>query len=224
MCLRNAYVVFFKNGIRSGNILLIPFRIYRVEDKVFNLCALKEILIYLEWKFRNWTRAVYNIAGLHVEISRHEKFSFLYLNVISWGLLLNSVPKTYSILLNNRRHSKVSHNQRTNTAEFLRIPPSCGPRIFEACTRKVHKKSKNYASKRGPIEHLVIILQTPQGVCKKLNLTLQGGPQVAECPRVWLPLKNCCCSTEKAVWSPDDDVIRTHTVVSAARSVGVEAQ
>ena len=110
--------------------------------------------------------------------------SFLYLNVISWGLLLNSVPKIYSILLNNRRHLKVSHNQRINTAEFLRIPPSCGPRIFEACTGKVHKKSKNYASRRGPIEHLVIILQTPQGVCKKLNLTLQGGPQVAECPRV----------------------------------------
>ena len=128
---------------------------------------------------------MYNIAGLHVEISRHEKvLSFLYLNVISWGLLLNSVPKIYSILLNNRRHLKVSHNQRINTAEFLMIPPSCGPRIFEACTRKVHKKSKNYASSRGPIEHLVIILQTPQGVCKKLNLTLQGGPQVAECPRV----------------------------------------
>ena len=32
------------------------------------------------------------------------------------------------------------------------------------------------------------------------------------------------CSTEEAVWSPDDDVIRTHTVMSAARSVNVEAQ
>ena len=106
------------------------------------------------------TRAVYNIAGLHVEISRHEKIIiFLYLNVISWGrLLLNSVPKIYSILQNNRRHLKVSHNQRINTAEFLRIPPSCGPRIFEACTRKLHKKSKNYASSRGPIEHLAIHL------------------------------------------------------------------
>ena len=105
-------------------------------------------------------RAVYNIAGLHVEISRHEKIIiFLYLNVISWGrLLLNSVPKIYSILQNNRRHLKVSHNQRINTAEFLRIPPSCGPRIFEACTRKLHKKSKNYASSRGPIEHLAIHL------------------------------------------------------------------
>ena len=28
------------------------------------------------------------IAGLHVEISRHEKV--LYLNVFSWGLLLNN--------------------------------------------------------------------------------------------------------------------------------------
>ena len=36
-------------------------------------------------------------------------------------------------------------------------------------------------------------------------------------------LKNCC-STEEAVWSPDDDVIRTHAVMSAARSVDVEAQ
>ena len=103
---------------------------------------------------------MYNIAGLHVEISRHEKILiFLYLNVISWGrLLLNSVPKIYSILQNNRRHLKVSHNQRINTAEFLRIPPSCGPRIFEACTRKLHKKAKNYASSRGPIEHLAIHL------------------------------------------------------------------
>ena len=32
------------------------------------------------------------------------------------------------------------------------------------------------------------------------------------------------CSTEEAVWSPDDDIIRTHTVMSAARSVDVEAQ
>ena len=59
------------------------------------------------------------IAGLHVEISRHKKV--LYLNVFSWGLLLNNGEKKYSILLNNRRHLKVSHNQR-NTAEFLRIP------------------------------------------------------------------------------------------------------
>ena len=58
------------------------------------------------------------IAGLHVEISRHKKV--LYLNVFSWGLLLNNGEK-YSILLNNRRHFKVSHNQR-KTAEFLRIP------------------------------------------------------------------------------------------------------
>ena len=38
-----------------------------------------------------------------------------------------------------------------------------------------------------------------------------------------LQLKNCC-STEEAVWSPDDGVIRTHTVMSAVRSVDVEAQ
>ena len=90
--------------------------------------------------------------------------------------------KKYSILLNNRRHLKVSHNQRKqlNSSGY----PSCGPRIFESCTRKVHKKSKNYASRRGPIEHLVVFWQTPQGVCKKRNFTLQGGPQVAECLRV----------------------------------------
>ena len=77
---------------------------------------------------------------------------------------------------------KVSHNQRKqlNSSGY----PSCGPRIFESCTRKVQKKSKNYASRRGPIEHLVVFWQTPQGVCKKRNFTLQGGPQVAECPRV----------------------------------------
>ena len=43
VCLgNNGYLVFFKNDIRSGNILVIPFRIDRAEDKVFNLCALKE--------------------------------------------------------------------------------------------------------------------------------------------------------------------------------------
>ena len=90
--------------------------------------------------------------------------------------------KKYSIVLNNRRHLKVSHNQRKqlNSSGY----PSCGPRIFESCTRKVHKKSKNYASRRGPIEHLVVFWQTPQGVCKKRNFTLQGGLQVAEGPRV----------------------------------------
>ena len=30
----------------------------------------------------------------------------------------------------------------------------------------------------------MVFWQTPQGVCKKRNFTLQGGPQVAECPRV----------------------------------------
>ena len=34
--------ILFKNYIRSGNIFVIPFRIDRVENKVFNLCALKE--------------------------------------------------------------------------------------------------------------------------------------------------------------------------------------
>ena len=36
--------IFFKNDIWSGNIFFIPFRIDRkvVEDKVFNLCALKK--------------------------------------------------------------------------------------------------------------------------------------------------------------------------------------
>ena len=40
VCLgNNGYLVFFKNDIRSGNILLIPFRIDRVEDKVFIIYA-----------------------------------------------------------------------------------------------------------------------------------------------------------------------------------------
>ena len=43
-CLGNGYLVFFKNDIWSGIIFFIPFRIDRkvVEDKVFNLCALKK--------------------------------------------------------------------------------------------------------------------------------------------------------------------------------------
>ena len=105
--------------------------------------------------------------------------------------------KKYSILLNNRRHLKVSHNQRKqlNSSGY----PSCGPRIFESCTRKVHKKSKNYASRRGLIEHLVVFWQTPQGVCKKRNFTLQGGPQVAERPRVY-----CSSSSHQKSASADD--------------------
>ena len=135
---------------------------------------------------------MYNIAGLHVEISRHEKvLIFLYLNVISWGLLLNSVPKIYSILQNNRRHLKVSHNQRINTAEFLRIPPSCGPRIFEACTRKVHKKSKNYASSRGPIEHLVIHLADSTRYLQDDSARGSAGSRM-----------RCCCFSHSAHWLP----------------------
>ena len=58
------------------------------------------------------------IAGLHVGISRHKKV--LYLNVFSWGLLLNNGEKN-TVVLNNSRRLRISHHQR-NTAEFLRIP------------------------------------------------------------------------------------------------------
>ena len=44
----------------------------------------------------------------------------LYLNVFSWGLLLNN-GETNTVLLNNRRHLRISHKQR-NIAEFLRMP------------------------------------------------------------------------------------------------------
>ena len=44
----------------------------------------------------NWTRVIGLIlAGLHVEIFRHKKV--LYLNVFSWGLLLNNGEKNTEI-------------------------------------------------------------------------------------------------------------------------------
>ena len=138
-----------------------------------------------EWKFKLDACSVIGIiiAGLHVEILRHKKV--LYLNVFLWGLLLNNGEKN-TVVLNNRRHLRISHKQR-NTAEFIRIP----------CFRVVppgilHKESsqeiKKYARKRDPIDHLLSILLTlqgnPQGVCKKRNFTVQGCPQASECPRV----------------------------------------
>ena len=64
-----------------------------------------------------------SMAGLHVEIYKQHK-KVLYLNVFSWGLLLNNGEKN-TVVLNNRRHLlMISHKQR-NTAEFLRrIYPS----------------------------------------------------------------------------------------------------
>ena len=123
-----------------------------------------------------------SMAGLHVEIYKQHK-KVLYLNVFSWGLLLNNGEKN-TVVLNNRRHLlMISHKQR-NTAEFVRrIPflPGCRLAPLESCARKLHKKKYIYASKRDPIDHLASILQTlqghPQGVCKKRNFTLQGSPQ-----------------------------------------------
>ena len=46
----------------------------------------------------------------------------------------------------------------------------------------------------------------------------------SSCPGLCMLKLKKCYSTEEAVWSPDDDGIRTHTVMSAARNVDVEAQ
>ena len=59
------------------------------------------------------------IAGLHVEISRHKKV--LYLNVFSWGLLLNNGEKI-QYTTTEQSSSLKGLAQSKGTAEFLRVP------------------------------------------------------------------------------------------------------
>ena len=123
-----------------------------------------------------------SMVGLHVEIYKHKKV--LYLNVFSWGLLLNNNGEKNTVVLNNRRHLlMISHKQR-NTAEFLRrIPFLPGCRLAPPWNRAQGNstRKKNICKQARPIDHLASILQTlqghPQGVCKKRNFTLQGSPQ-----------------------------------------------
>ena len=138
-----------------------------------------------EWKFKLDACSVIGIiiAGFHVEIFRHKRV--LYLNVFSWGLLLNNGEKN-TVVLNNRRHLRISHKQR-NTAEFVRIPcfRVVPPRILHKESPQEIKKLCKEARPRRPSSEFLLTLQgNPQGVCKKRNFTVQGCPQASECPRV----------------------------------------
>ena len=87
-------------------------------------------------------------------LARHKQV--LYLNVFSWGLLLNNGEKN-TVVLNNRRHLlMISHKQR-NTAEFLRIP--CfrvdPPGIFhKESPQEIKKICKEARPHRLPSEYL----------------------------------------------------------------------
>ena len=82
----------------------------------------------------------------------------MYLNVPSCGLLVNNGEKN-AVVLGNRRNLLISHNKEIKLGSSQDSYP-CGLSLLESCTRNLHKKNKNYASKRDPIDHLAGISQT----------------------------------------------------------------
>ena len=100
---------------------------------------------------------------------------FCTLKFFRGGCFSTTVKKTQTVVLNNRRHLRISHKQ-TNTAEFLRIPcfRVVHPGIFcKESPQEIQKLCKEARPHRPSSEYLADSARKSTRGPQKMNFTLQ---------------------------------------------------